>query len=168
MRMDQNVQQKLFGLGYDSTKSEEASYGNLIALSRGFLGGLVFFEGAVLFRDKGRVLIHDEEGVIITGSRTQNSHSLYGDILQRTLEKDTVIDPQSGHFSSLYVSPLNKRFKEEGVCLDFITPHDRIYVSGIRKDLFTLIFEDIRKICLATFEFHKHKEMLYIPKRSNS
>ncbi len=165
--MEEKVAQKLLELGYDSARSEEANFGNLVAISRGYMGGLVLFDGDVVYRDRVRVVIRDGEGrITINGSRTENSNSLYGDFLQRTLDKNTVIDPKSGYFSSLYVTPLNKVFKEEGICLDFITPHDIIYVDGIRKDLFTLVFEDLRRNRFATFEFQKKGEMLYVPKKS--
>ena len=168
--MEERIRQKLLELGYDAERREEANDKNLIAISRGFLEGLVLFEGDIIYRDgKIRVVLRDEENAItISGSRTENSNSLYGDFFQRTLGKDTVIDPRSGYFSSLYVTPLYRRFREEGVCLDFIIPSDRIYVDGIRNGLFTLVFEDVRKNCFATFEFQKKGEMLYIPKQSNS
>ncbi len=164
--MDERVQQKLLEMGYVPENSEEAKHENLIAISSGYLGGLILFEGEIIARDKCRTIVRDDEGkVTITGSRTQNSNSLYADLLGKTLEKDTVVDPRSGYFSSLYISPLNKKFKEEGVCLDFICPQDRIYVDGIRKNKFTLVIEDIRQKSIASFEFLTRGEMLYVPKR---
>ncbi|MDO8511425.1 MAG: hypothetical protein Q7S55_04645 [Nanoarchaeota archaeon] len=166
--MEEWAAHKLLELGYDPEKSEEAKHENLIAISRGYLGGLVFFEGEIIARDKCRTIVRDDGGkVTITGSRTQSSHSLYADILEKTLEKDTVVDPRSGYFSSLYISPLNKRFKEEGVCLDFICPQDRIYVDGVRNNTFILVVEDIRKKSIASFEFWTKGEMLYVPKQVN-
>ncbi len=164
--MEDKLVSKLMELGYDTQKREKAAHNNLIAISRGYLGGLVLFEGEVVARDKCITIVRDDGGKItFTGSKTENPNSLYGGLLENTLEKDTVVDPRSGYFSSLYIGPLNKRFKEEGVCLDFICPQDNIYVDGVRKDRFTLVFEDVRKKRIASFEFWVKGEMLYVPKR---
>ena len=163
--MDEKVQQKLLELGYDHERTEKATYPNLISISRGFLGGLILLEGRVIARDRCRSMV-DDKNIAITGFRTQNSNSLYEDILEKNFDKNTVVDSRSGYFSTLYISPLEKKFEGEGVCLDYICPSDRIYVTNDRKNTFTLVIEDLRKNRLATFEFWQKGEILYVPKRS--
>ena len=161
--MEDKLVHKLVELGYEPQKREKAVHANLIAISRGYLGGLVFFEGEVTALDKCRTNLRDDE-IIVTGSRTENSNSLYGDIFKNTLEKDTVVDPRSGYFSSLYIRSLHR--KEECICLDFICPQDTISFHGV-QNRFTLVFEDIRKKRIASFGFWAKWEMLYVPKRES-
>ena len=164
--MDENVQRKLLELGYDPERTENAAYGNLIAISRGYLSGVILLEGIVVARDRISVPICDKN-IAVSGSRTQNSNSLYGDLFEKKSDEEVVIDPRSGYFSTLSISPLEKRFSGEGVHLDYISPSDRIYVTDARKNTFTLVIEDIRKNRIASFEFWIKGEMLYVPKRSN-
>ena len=162
--MDEKVQQKLLELGYDHERREKATYPNLISISRGYLGGLILFEGRVIARDRCRSMV-DDKNVAITGFRTQDSNSLYEDILEKKLDENTVVDPRSGYFSTLYISPLERKFEGEGICLDYICPSDRIYVANYRKNTFILVIEDLRKNRLASFEFCTNGAMLYVPKR---
>ena len=148
--MDEHVQRKLLEFGYDPEHTENATYGNLIAISQGCLRGLILLDGMVIVRDRLSVPVSDKN-LTITGFRTQNSNSLYGDLFERECDGDLSIDLRSGYFSTLYVSPLEKRFAGEGVCLDYISPSDRIYVSKVRKNTFTLVIEDLRKNRLSNF-----------------
>ncbi|MDP3698209.1 MAG: hypothetical protein Q8R47_01340 [Nanoarchaeota archaeon] len=161
--MEDWVAKKLLELGYDQERKENATYGNLISISRGYLGGLILLEGIVVARDRLSVPICDKN-IAVSGFRTQNSNSLYGDLFEKKSD-DVVIDLQLGYFSTLSISPLEKRFDGEGVCLDYISPSDRIYVGKVRKNTFTLVFEDIRKNRVASFEFWTKGEMLYVPRK---
>ena len=49
----------------------------------------------------------------------------------------------------MYVSPLYQRFKEEGVCLDQIFSHDRIYICDVTNNGFCLVIDDARKNLIA-------------------
>jgi len=161
--MDETVQKKLLGLGYDSERTENATYGNLIAISRGYLDGLILLEGIVIARDRLSVQIRDKN-IAVSGFRTQNPNSLYGDLFEKKSDEEVVIDHRSGYFSTLSISPLEKRFAGEGARLDYISSSDRIYVSDVRKNTFTLVVEDLRKNRVASFEFWTKEGMLYVPK----
>ncbi len=165
--MDENVQRKLLELGYDPERTENATRANLIAISRGYLEGLILFDGRVIARDRLVVPVADNN-LTITGFKTQNSNSLYGDLFESKSSDVRVIDPRLGYFSTLYVNPLEKRFPGDGVHLDYISPSDRVFVADDRKNTFTLIIEDLRKNRLASFEFWTKGEMLYVPKKAKS
>ncbi len=66
------------------------------------------------------------------------------------------------------ISPLEKRFHEEGIRLHGLHASDNRYIDPIRTSqhlgTFCLVVEDVRKNNIATLEFWTKGEMLYVPK----
>lgn len=138
----ENFVEKKLSLDYDVANQQLASYVHVCKISEGSLDGAVLFSGSVIARDN-----------II--------HPLQGDYL-------LVSNARHDNLVSLYMSPLEQRFKDEGMCLKDIQPTDRRYVINIFKGTFMLVVEDARKNRVATFEFWYKGDMLYVPKRQNT
>ena len=137
--MDKQVQQKLLEMGYDAEKIQPGSHTDVHTISEGHLEGLVLFSGRVVARDN---IFHalQENYLLVNNVRSEN-------------------------LVSLYISPLEKRFENDGLCFKDIQPTDRRYIEVVSSNSFNLVIEDVRKRNLAVFEFFVKGEMLYVPKR---
>ncbi len=138
--MDELIQQKLLGMGYDAEKRQPGSSTDVHTISEGHLEGLVLFSGRVVARDN---IFHafQDNYLLVNNVRTENR-------------------------VSLYISPLEKRFENDGLCFKDIQPTDRRYIEVVSSNSFNLVIEDVRKRNLAIFEFFAKGEMLYVPKKS--
>ena len=137
--MDKYVQQKLLEMGYDAEKKQPGSCTDVHTISEGHLEGLVLFSGRVVAKDN---IFH----------ALQDNYLLINNVC-------------SGNLVSLYISPLEKRFENDGICFKDIQPTDRRYIDAVSSNSFNLVIEDVRKRNLAVFEFFVKGEMLYVPKR---
>ncbi len=137
--MDKHIQQKLLEMGYDAEKVQPGSYTDICTISEGHLEGLVLFSGRVVARDNIFHALQDNY-LLVNNVRTESR-------------------------VSLYISPLEKRFENDGLYFKDIQPTDRRYIEVVSSNSFNLVIEDVRKRNLAVFEFFVKGEMLYVPKR---
>lgn len=144
--MDELVHQKLLEQGYNPEKADKVLPGHLVAISQGYLGGLIVFSGRVTLS--------------VGNSRVAT-------VLED--DKMTLRYSVSNNLKSLYVRPLEYRIKAEYIRMEEIQPTDRIYITGVigsqHRDTFSLVIEDARRNNIAALTFWKEGEMLYVPKR---
>jgi len=147
--MDEKVQRKLIGMGYEPRTIDRVVLGNLpdYLVSLGCEGttyykGLLLFDGLVHFRSAGTTMILFSEQMTIASSKI-NPHSLH-------------------------LNALERKYREEGIQLKGITK-DTITLTGIfRSQHRTMCSLEIdyprdHKTCL---EFWLADEMWYVPRRT--
>lgn len=149
----EDLAKKILSVEYDFERKREGSHEDVHGICKGYFAGVVLFSGTVIARDNITVSF-------------ENTPML-------------VSNTRQGSIVSLYISPIKKQVEElEGkvkeikdiledrvVYFKDIQLTDNPYIDKVRNNAFSLVIEDVRKHTLATFEFLKEGEMLYVPKK---
>lgn len=140
--MEERVVKKLLELGYDPEKKVNGTSADVYNICKGHLQGLMLFNGRII-ADSGFTVVLEDEHLYITNQKVDKENYLF-------------------------ISPLEKRIDVEYISMGGIQLNDHIHVNEkviSTIDSFSLIVEDVRRRPVATFEFWKKGEMLYVPKR---
>jgi len=138
--MEEWVAAKLLELGYDPQSGRAGGHQDVWGISNGAPAAFLF-GGRVITRTSNITTVLQDDNLLVSNAR-------YGDLV------------------SLYISPLAKRFYDEGINMKEIPANDKRYLQDVVLNKFCLVVDDARKNNVATFEFWTKGEMLYVPKRS--
>ena len=139
-----DLAEKLGTLGYDYEQKVKGTPIDVANICRGHLKGLILLNG--------RVEAHSGFSTVLEDAHLYAAYSKVGDQ------------------GALYISPLQKRIKEEYIRVGGIQISDYIEVLPERVvsnlDSFSLVIKDAREHLVARIEFFKREhEMLYVPKK---
>jgi hypothetical protein len=148
--------ESLLAKDYDPEKKRDGSYEDIYGICKGYFAGVVLFPGTVITRNTITVAFENRQ-VLVSNVRQGNVVSLYLEPIKQRLTNE-----EKEKIKGL------RDLLDKGINLPNIQPTDNPYVDGVRNNTFCLVVEDARKNNIATFEFHKHGEMLYVPKREKS